>query len=1488
MRHKLDQLIAIVTDIGVYPNHSKGLNKTTKLINVIGVAVLLVCLLQLFFIPEKFNTLTYFRIGLNLALPFLVIYFNKKGHYLFSKYFFALVYAIIILLRSSKFENNTGEIFYYFPMVIFAFLAFENESKIKLIIGLLIPIIGILSVELLDWSQFSELQYYSNNFILGAKFINLLLSLSGTSIIVFYYINLNKIQERQNQEEQVYQLNNQKSNLESANNLLLDQIRSQNLELINSQFLLKQAKDYGKLGAWNLDLYSSKISWDDQVFRSFELDPTLNKVPEMEEYFSLIHHEDRPTLQESVKSAISTLREFTCEVRQFQTKSRTYRWFLAKGKVVLNDELQPIALSGINIDINELILAKQNLRESEEALEQLLRSASAGICLIHKGDIIYANQSMAEMIGYSMEEFKTLKLEEVIKPDFYSSFDDLIKKIQVLNSSIHHDVIVYKRDGGSIDVSITCDVMVFKGKTVICATAIDISARKSYEKQLLKNEQDAKDIQNSLKQQNELFEHLYDNIPVMLILVDQNGEILKINKHFTTITGYGRLEFTNTSILFLESSQLGIFWTELPITTKQGHSKITNWILIRLSNGINLYMGEDITKERLAQQQIHDNLNQLKELNNTLAKNEESLKKSNVALYEKNILLNESEFKAKLISESTFEAVLLLNNGQIVEANAMASELFNFKLEDLSSIQLLNFVVPSQRASFNEILLQENNEPTEIIFLTKEGNLFFGEIRGRSFQYQLQELKILTIRDVTERVQKEKLQKESQTYIANIFEALPLGLFLVENSDSTFYNTKLLELLELGPDFKGKITFFDFVHPDDAHSFKTLIDNEKDAITNQIDIKIITSKGNEKYVSLSKSFIPHQHQKIHIITCQDISERKKIEHNLKRSYSYQYSILNTGKIGYWATDLQHKLLFCNDYHQIMMKSIFGKVMEIGNSVLDYLPDSSFEEEYKKYFNSLILSGEPATITREIKGISNNIYSIEYTMNPIFEEGIISGILVRAKDITAYVLASKSVYESEKRLRQSQKIAKIGYWEFDIVAKTIVWSDEMFKIHDLEPDYKPTFESNYELLGKENQKYLERIIREAILNGTKWKHECFIYTSKGANKWVRIIGIPVFDENGSLTKLTGTTQDITDNKITELKVKENEELLETIIENLPVAFQMYDSNGYSLRMNEVQRRFLGIDPFNQNEIYNIFQDELHYDHNFLGALTSVFKGDKLQFNGLKMNTLDHNEEVQQKYFDLVFLPVFDQMKKLKTVIYLGIDVSESVYKEQQLELKHQELIETTKKIAEYRMMALRSVMNPHFLFNSLNAIQYFIAKNERELALTYLSLFSKLVRKILESSIATKISLTDELSILRYYVELENLRFDNKFVTIFDIASSINTDEIEVPSLVLQPYVENSVIHGLLNKDKGQGVLKIKIMQKDDLLLCTVEDNGIGRKAASTLKLGIDHKSLGMTVTEERLNIINKIDDVSVNIIDLYDEYGNPTGTRNDIVIRILN
>ena len=212
------------------------------------------------------------------------------------------------------------------------------------------------------------------------------------------------------------------------------------------------------------------------------------------------------------------------------------------------------------------------------------------------------------------------------------------------------------------------------------------------------------------------------------------------------------------------------------------------------------------------------------------------------------------------------------------------------------------------------------------------------------------------------------------------------------------------------------------------------------------------------------------------------------------------------------------------------------------------------------------------------------------------------------------------------------------------------------------------------------------------------------------------------------------------------------------------------------------------------------------------------------------------------------------------------------------------------LAQMEMRSLRSQMNPHFIFNSLNSISSFIYKNENESAADYLARFARLMRSVLRNSEEKLIPLSEEISVARLYLELEKLRFDDKFEFFIYVDEMVDLDKLFIPPLLLQPYLENAVWHGILHKGKG-GKLQINISMDEGNLLIDITDNGIGRKASQKNKKQIQKKkSYGLNITKNRLELINLVYEThaKTRVVDLYDNIGQPIGTKVIIKMPILN
>jgi anti-sigma regulatory factor (Ser/Thr protein kinase) len=249
----------------------------------------------------------------------------------------------------------------------------------------------------------------------------------------------------------------------------------------------------------------------------------------------------------------------------------------------------------------------------------------------------------------------------------------------------------------------------------------------------------------------------------------------------------------------------------------------------------------------------------------------------------------------------------------------------------------------------------------------------------------------------------------------------------------------------------------------------------------------------------------------------------------------------------------------------------------------------------------------------------------------------------------------------------------------------------------------------------------------------------------------------------------------------------------------------------------------------------------------------------------------DEMSRQFYLDINAYPIFNK-KNMDGLLLICRDVTDHVH------------------ISEARLTALRSQMNPHFIFNSLNSIQHYVHNNKREFAETFLSTFSTLIGKILENSTRAFVPLSNELDTIKLYLDLEKARFGRRLAYEILVDKNLNIEDSEVPSMLIQPYIENAIIHGIANKEDG-GRVVIHFKKVNQAVLCIVEDDGVGRDESSKMKhrSGVRSKSYGMSITQARLELLNQHLNipVSVNVTNIINNHNQVNGTQVEILIPVI-
>lgn len=318
----------------------------------------------------------------------------------------------------------------------------------------------------------------------------------------------------------------------------------------------------------------------------------------------------------------------------------------------------------------------------------------------------------------------------------------------------------------------------------------------------------------------------------------------------------------------------------------------------------------------------------------------------------------------------------------------------------------------------------------------------------------------------------------------------------------------------------------------------------------------------------------------------------------------------------------------------------------------------------------------------------------------------------------------------------------------------------------------------------------------------------------------------------------------------------------------------EAEKYFLQANELAKKYeIKFREFENSEhlstIYENLGDKekaLKYYKHFILLRDSTIGIDK------KIAALEIRSKFEADKKEAIAKAEIRNQKKLKNysiigvlILLLGAIAIFVFYKKHRDSMQKQNELLYKAKVADTDMRILRLQMNPHFIFNSLNSISDYISKNDIQNADYYLSKFAKLMRGILENSEEKEIPLADELKMLELYMQLEGSRLNYKFTYEIKISDDVDPEITMVPPLILQPFVENSIWHGLAEKDGG-GKITIEVTRDNSLLNCIVEDNGVGRKEAKPSS----GKSYGMKITKDRIELLNKLknSNASINLIDL--------------------
>lgn len=443
-------------------------------------------------------------------------------------------------------------------------------------------------------------------------------------------------------------------------------------------------------------------------------------------------------------------------------------------------------------------------------------------------------------------------------------------------------------------------------------------------------------------------------------------------------------------------------------------------------------------------------------------------------------------------------------------------------------------------------------------------------------------------------------------------------------------------------------------------------------------------------------------------------------------------------------------------------------------------------------------------------------------------------------------------EQAEILKIAQSVSKTGYWYHSFADEKIIWSKALADIYGFESNSEVAFSPEKDTSHlryvhpddiKDVAKQLDRVNKYPF--EMDFYHKC--QTRAGDELFVHSKSKLLFDDDGKPKGQITLVQDITSLKLVEKELMRSETKLNSILENANEITCIVDADGSIKYVGPSVERLLGHQSYKLIGS-NIF-DFLHHDEvdNAMKLFNDkLVNGGEVRYRVYRLR----NNEGDWRYFRVLFTDLMEN-EFINGIVINAQDVTE-------VTMAYDKLEEESQKSNSFHSQLLSAQLNPHFMFNALNSIQYYILDNSPEPAIDFLSNFAKLIRLALQNSRYEFISITEEVNFLETYLKLEKLRFDNKFDFTIILSDELDEDDAGIPPMLVQPVVENAIIHGIANL-QTRGHIEIEFDITDDVCICKVSDNGVGREKAKQekqMRTGGKYESISSSILQTRINLLN--------------------------------
>jgi len=730
-----------------------------------------------------------------------------------------------------------------------------------------------------------------------------------------------------------------------------------------------------------------------------------------------------------------------------------------------------------------------------------------------------------------------------------------------------------------------------------------------------------------------------------------------------------------------------------------------------------------------------------------------------------------------------------------------------------------------------------------------------------------------SIASAIEKLENEKLKEESQENFKQISETLEEVFWLFDIVNAKFLLISKACFDVFGVSEEEGYEDYQFIEKLILEEDFAIIEERKKGIIhgiyNEINYKIKTPSGDIRVINEKTSPIFDESGELVKISgiARNVTQKVAVDNEVKRLSIVAQKINN----GVLISDIESRATWANNAYL----SLFEVELD---HLLGKRPSELFKTDAIDFvLKNANLNAKNQPIEFKVQTYKGNWIWVEMTSTILYDSfGIATQIVEIINDITERKRNEIALKDNESRLRFITDNTSDGFMIFrdDQIVYYSTQCERLFGYSWKEVESLNVMEI-FAFVHQDDIEGLNKVVGDIPhLLGKDIFFELRVKHKNGHYFWIEVVvNVVLGDDNNPISSVV-VIRNIENRKNMELALRDSKQKLNIILNSLDEVVWAREYPSFKpLFISESIKKLYGISSIEWNkDLFKLSDFAIQEDQSIVPDLIS-----NLRENGNSSGTF----RIKDKNGTLKWIFTSNKIikdDKVGSSMVIGIlkDVTKIKEAENETQIAKQETEIAQNAYSELELRALQMQMNPHFIFNALNSIQSYIINKEEQMANFYLTKFAALIRQFLDSSRSKYISLDEEISNLKLYVELEKLRFENKFDYVFELDPKVNKYS-EIPTMLLQPFIENAINHGLRYKST-KGLLKISFTDYDNHILVRIEDNGVGRKAAEKIKSlsSQGYKSQGLKITTHRIENYNKLnlENIEYKISDLLENSEN--------------